>query len=310
MSIEKELSSLQPQGNTLLTIGVFDGVHLGHQHIISELKRQALKEQLISGVVTFRHHPRIVLSSKRKVTYLNSIEERVAILKELGIEMVVLLSFNNDIAGLSAGEFCALLQKHLRMKGLITGPNFAMGKGREGDTATLKKLGQEMGFTFSVVATFTQDKELISSTTIREALEQGEVKRVNKLLGRTFSLSARVTTGDERGRVLGYPTANLSFNSDRAIPARGVYVTKAFIDKRSYQAVANIGKRPTFGGKKLTIEVFLLDFDENLYDREIRIELIDSLRDEIKFASADELKEQIARDVALSKSILDGINST
>ena len=304
MLIEEELARAAQQRETALTVGVFDGVHLGHQHLIYELRQKADKENLLSGVVTFRHHPRLVLYPEAKLTYLTSLSERIRLLQDLGAELIVALSFTLEIAQLGAREFVALLQRYLRMRGLVIGPDFALGRGREGDAATLQALGQELDFMVEVVPAKEWQGEVVSSTAIRLALSQGDVMKASQLLGRRFRLAGQVMRGDERGKILGFPTANIVPDPEQALPADGVYATRAFLSQAVYNAVTNIGIRPTFGGGQRLIEVHLLDFQGELHGQELDIELVERLRGEIRFASADELKAQIARDVEGARALL------
>ena len=304
MQVEEELAEFMPEREVVLTMGVFDGVHLGHQHLIDYLKRQALVRNFLSGVVTFHRHPQQVLSPQTRLPHLTSLEERIRLLREMGIELIVPLSFTPELSQLSARHFVALLQKHLRMRGIVVGPDFALGQGREGDVSTLHSLGKEAGFTVDVVPLKMIDGEVISSTAVRQALAQGDVTKAEKLLGHPFSLNGQVVYGVERGRVLGFPTSNLAIDPDQALPADGVYVTRAYLGNSAYPSVTNIGERPTFGQGERTIEVYLLDFAGELYDRELRIELMGRLREERHFSTPEELRAQITRDVEEARAIL------
>ncbi len=303
MLVEDELAKVVPGGETALSIGVFDGVHLGHQHLIHKLRQKAAEEGLLSGVVTFHRHPRLVLSPESKLTYLTSLKERVRLLESLGVELIVTLSFTVELAQLGAREFLILLQKHLRMRWLVIGPDFALGRRREGDAATLKALEEELHFGVEVVPPRVWHGEVVSSTAIRHGLSQGDMTRANQLLGRRFTLRGRVIKGDERGKILGFPTANILPEAEQALPADGVYVTRALLGERVYKAVTNIGVRPTFGGGQRLIEVHLLDFEGELYGSELAIELVERLRGEKRFASAEELKAQIKRDVERARAL-------
>jgi riboflavin kinase/FMN adenylyltransferase len=304
MQVEAELRQAAPDRDTLLTIGVFDGVHLGHQRIIQHLKQRAAEAGLQAGVVTFQHHPRRVLFPENALTYLTPLEERVGLLRGLGIELVVVLPFTQELAQLSAREFMGLLMKHLRMRGLVVGPDFALGRGREGDAALLGRLGEEMGFSFEVVAPVALPDGVVSSTAVRRALSQGDVSRVRELLGRPFSLGGRVVSGERRGRVLGFPTANVATNHDQALPADGVYVTRAFVGDSVYPSLMNIGWRPTFGEGERTVEVYLLDFAGELYGQDLRVEVVEWLRGERRFDSPEALKAEMGRDVERARDIL------
>lgn len=305
MQVVEELSRLMPGQGTLLTIGVFDGVHLGHQYLIEKLRRKAIERGLLSGVITFQRHPQEVLAPKKKLTYLTSLEERISLIRALGIEFIITLSFTPDLSQLSAREFIVLLQQYLKMKGLVIGPDFALGRGREGHAATLSSLGQALHFTVDVVPPLAREGRLVSSTSIREALAQGDMRTAAKLLGRRFSLSGPIVPGDKRGRVLGFPTANLRIDADQALPPDGAYITWAFLNNQAHQAVTNVGLRPTFGSSERTVEVYLLNFEGNLYGNQLAIELVEKLRPEMRFASATELAAQIKKDVEQAKAVLE-----
>jgi riboflavin kinase/FMN adenylyltransferase len=288
----------------LLTIGVFDGVHLGHKHLISRLKESAGQQKLLAGVLTFRDHPEEVLAREPGLPLLNTLEQRVGRLKAEGVDVVVTLSFTSELAGLSARDFIGLLMKHLRMRGLVVGPDFALGRGREGDIATLRRLGQEMGFSIEVVPPLEIDGDVVSSTGIRQALARGAIEQAGKLLGRPLRIRANVITGEKRGTGLGFPTANLGVKPEAALPPDGVYATRAYVAGREYSSVTNIGTRPTFGGQGRTVEVFIIDYSGDLYGREMAIDIVARLRGEQKYSSPDELKRQISRDIEQAKAIL------
>jgi len=305
MLIENELAEAASQSETALTIGVFDGVHLGHQHLIEKLKQKAATDNLLSGVVTFRSHPRLVLSPETNLTYLTNLPERMGLLRSLGVELIASLSFTPELAQLSAREFLALLQRCLKMRVLVIGPDFALGRGRDGNVSNLQSLAEEFNFSVVVVPPMVRRGEVVSSTAIREALGEGDVRKASELLGRRFRLAGQVTRGDERGKTLGFPTANIMPDSQQALPADGVYVTLAFIGQESYRSVTNIGVRPTFDGSQRLIEVHLLDFEGGeLYGQDLVIELAERLRGEIRFASVEELKSQMMRDVEEAAKVL------
>jgi len=304
MSVEEELGKFPPPKDMVLTIGVFDGVHLGHKHLISKLKELARKQGYLSGVITFSQHPQEVLSPQTKLPSLTGLEQRMALLKDEGVDAVIPLPFTPQLASLSPGQFLSLLKEYLKMRGLVIGPDFALGKNRQGNSDTLRQLGREMGFSVTVVPPMTIDGEVVSSTAIRKALAEGDMKQAQKLLGRPFSLQGRVVAGDRRGTDLGFPTANLDVAPGQALPTGGVYACRAHIDGQSYAAMTNIGHRPTFGGGKQLIEVYLLDYDGDLYGHELAIDVIGRLRDEKKFDNPQQLKEQIAEDIKQGKAML------
>jgi len=307
MLVEEELAKISPEKDMLLTIGVFDGVHLGHKYLISQLTEHARRQNWLSGVVTFRPHPREVLSPQAKLSYLTNLDEKVSLLKNEGVDAVITLSFTPELAQLSARQFVSLLRKYLRTRGMIIGPDFTLGRGREGNADALRKLGQEMDFSVTVIPPVVVNGEVVRSTTIRDALAGGDMKRVSSLMGRFFSLAGRVTSGVGRGAELGFPTANLEMDTKQALPADGVYATWAYIDDQAYQSMTNIGRRPTFGGDGRTIETYILNYQGNLYGREIRIDIVERLRGEKRFDTVEALKKQIAEDVKQGRAILESL---
>ncbi len=304
MQLEKELANFTPPKETILTIGVFDGVHRGHQHLISHLVTKAREQNLTSGVITFDRHPQTVLSPNTKLPWLTNLEDRINLLRHLGLELVIVLPFTRDLAEMSDYHFTQLLKKHLKMRELVIGPDFALGKDRKGDVSRLKVLGKEIGFNVEVVTPAILDGIVISSTAIREALASGDMKRVEKLIGRPFNFISQVVPGVGRGRTLGFPTANLEIIPHQALPSDGVYATIAEINQQTIPSVTNIGIRPTFGNNERTVEVYLLDYQGELYGQKLRISFIERLRDERTFENEEKLKAQIKRDIEQAKSIL------
>ncbi|MFC1904704.1 bifunctional riboflavin kinase/FAD synthetase [Chloroflexota bacterium] len=309
VQVEDELAGLSPNKDALLAVGVFDGFHLGHKYLISQLVERAKQQNLLSGVVTFQQHPRGILSPRTKLSFLTNLTERVNLLKNEGVEVIVALSFTRELAELTARQFVGLLKKYLRMRGMVIGPDFALGQNREGNIDTLRTLGEDMGFSVTMVPPIMINGEMVSSTNIRKAIADGDIKKAVRLIGHSFSLQGRVITGVGRGMELGFPTANLDINSEQILPADGVYATRAYIDGKPYQSMTNIGKRPTFGGKGRTIEVFILDYQGGLYERELKIDIVERLRDEKRFNTDEELKRQIAEDIEQGKAILDSQGS-
>ena len=305
MGVEEELARLSPQQDMLLTIGVFDGVHLGHKHLLAKLIEQARQQDLLPGVVTFRQHPQELLSPQTRLPFLTDLSERNNLLQNEGVAAVVPLFFTAELAEFSARQFVALLQKHLRMRGLVIGPDFALGKNREGDTDTLRKLGQEMHFSVTIVPPLIQNGEVISSTAIRKAMSDGDMSKVHRLAGHSYSLHGDVVKGAGRGMTLGFPTANLDVNAAQALPPDGVYTSWAYIDGKKYQAMTNIGKCPTFAGGERTVEAYIVDYHGNLYGQDLKIDIMDRLRDEKKFETVEELKKQMAEDVQRGRAMLD-----
>jgi riboflavin kinase/FMN adenylyltransferase len=304
MQLEEELAKLSPEKDMLLTIGVFDGVHLGHRHLISRLKELAQKQGCLSGVVTFRQHPQEVLSPQTRLPFLTNLEQRIDLLRNEGVDSVIPLSFTTELASLKPRQFLSLLVKYLKMRGLVVGPDFALGQNREGHADTLRQLGQEMGFSITVVPPIMINGEVVSSTAVRKALAEGDVKRVQNLVGRPFSLQGHIVPGAGRGMKLGFPTANLDVIPAQALPADGVYASRAHLDDQVYPAMTNIGKNPTFGNNQRTVEAYILDYHSDLYGQGLTIDIIERLRGEKKFDTPEELKKQIAEDVAQGRDIL------
>lgn len=305
MDIEPELAVAKPKKETLLTIGVFDGIHLGHQRLLALLRDEARKRNWLSGVVTFKSHPQVVLSHAREVPWLSDLDTRISLIRDLGIDIAVALTFTPELAKITAREFVQLLQYHLKMRGLIVGPDFALGRNREGDIERLRLLGREMDFTVEAIPPVLINGEVISSSAIRQVLAQGDVEKVASMLGRPFRLSGKVVPGDKRGRTLGFPTANLAVNPDQALPGDGIYVTIAHLGNEPLPSVTNIGVRPTFGGKKRLVETYIIEYDGELYGKRLEIELLSKLRDEKRFNDAKELEAQMKEDVKQARTILD-----
>jgi len=310
MQVEEELAGLSPNKDMLLTIGVFDGVHLGHKYLISQLKEHARQQDLLDGVVTFRQHPQEILSPQTQLPFLTDLTEKTNLLKNEGVEAIITLSFTHEFAQLSARQFLSLLKNHLRMQGLVIGPDFVLGRNREGNADTLRALGQDMNFSITVIPPVMTNGEVVSSTAIRKALADGNMKKVHNLVGRPFSLHGHVIPGAGRGVELGFPTANLDVDSKQALPGDGIYATQVDIDSKAYQSVTNIGKRPTFGGNERTVEVYVLDYHDNLYRHELKIDFIQRLRNEKQFDTTEELKKQIAEDVKQGRAILNAETET
>lgn len=303
MRLDEELAQPSVQQDSVLTTGVFDGVHRGHRHLITRLIAEARKTGRLAGVVTFRNHPASILRPDFKPRYLTDAEERIRLIGDLGVDLVVPVTFDLDVSKLPARDFVARLQQHLGMRGLVIGPDFGMGHKREGDAERLKVLGQEMGFSVRVVDLMEDGGQPIKSTIIRQALAQGDVARVAELVERNFALTGRVVKGAGRGKRLGFPTANLKVSPEMAIPGDGIYATWACVAETCHMAATSIGSRPTFDESEHTVEAFLLDFQGDLYDQEVRLEFVRRLRDELKFDTVEALLKQMAEDVEQTRQI-------
>ncbi|OAQ20428.1 bifunctional riboflavin kinase/FAD synthetase [Thermosulfurimonas dismutans] len=289
----------------VVTLGNFDGVHLGHQVLLSESLRLAHELQGTPMVVTFEPHPRKVLRPQASLKLLTTFEERLALIREFGLKAVLVIPFSKALAELPAEEFVEeYLLYGLKIKGLVVGFNYRFGKGREGDTELLKTMGEKYGFRVRVVPPKEVDGFTVSSSLIRELLCRGEVQKASRLLGRPYRLSGRVVKGHGRGRKLGFPTANLEVPPEKLIPARGVYAVKVKVNDRSFNGVMNIGLKPTFDERDLSLEVFIFEFQEDIYGQNLSVEFIRYLRPEKKFSSPAALKTQIEIDCKLAKDVL------
>ena len=304
MEIEQELARITPQKQTLLTIGVFDGVHAGHRYLLRQLHQQAAKANLLSGVVTFNPHPQSVLHPSRQLPWLSDLDDRVTTLQQLGLDMIAVLTFTPRLAQFSAHDFMSLLREHLKMQGVMVGPDFVLGRRGEGDIHLLRILGDEMEFTVHVVTPFTVEGDVVSSTLIRQSLAQGDMRRVEKLMGRRFYLRGKVITSDRRGRALGFPTANLDVKPQQALPDDGIYATITQVDGERFSSATNVGTRPTFGEGERMVETHLLNYRGDLYGRKITVEFVKKVRDEQRFPSAEELIIQMQKDVQEVDAIL------
>jgi riboflavin kinase/FMN adenylyltransferase len=304
MQIERELANITPQGETLLTIGVFDGVHAGHRYLLERLQQRAAERNLLSGVVTFNPHPQSVLHPDNQLPWLSNLEDRVATLQQLGVNIVAVLTFTAQVAQLSARDFMSLLKECLSMRGIMVGPDFVLGRSGEGNINLLRTLGNEMQFSVEVVPPHTINGEVVSSTLVRQALAQGDMRRAETLMGRHFYLKGKVVTSDKRGRVLGFPTANLEIKAQQALPDNGIYATITQVDGKAFPSATNIGIRPTFGEGRKMVETHLLGYKRNLYGKEIKVEFVQKLRDEKRFTSSQELRRQIEEDVRKVQALL------
>ncbi len=281
-----------------VTIGTFDGVHIGHRKIIDRLIETAKANQLHSVILTFFPHPRMVLQKDTDIKLINTMEERSQILRKVGLHHLVIHPFSESFSQLSAEDYVKqLLVKYLKAKKVIIGYDHRFGKGRTADIIELKKYGADLDFDVEEINKQEIEDVAVSSTKIRRALQNGEIEKANSYLGYNFMLTGKVEKGRQIGRSLGYPTANLSIvETYKIIPKTGVYIVKAFIDNTTYFGMTNIGNNPTVGGQKQTIETYFFDAEFNLYDKKIQIELLKRIRDEKKFESLTKLKEAMNAD--------------
>ncbi len=288
---------------TVVTIGAFDGLHFGHQELVKELVGHARQTGRASALVTFHPHPRTVLRPWLGPKVLTTPGEKAALLAQWGLDILVLLRFTPQLAATPAESFVRLLVEHLRMAELWVGPDFALGRGREGDVPALRRMGERWGFTVHIVEPVVRNGRVVSSTWVRELLQAGQVAEARQLLARPYALAGEVVSGDRRGRCLGYPTANLAVRPERALPPDGVYAVYALIGEQRLPAVANIGERPSFNTGRRAIEVHVLDYRGDLYGQDLVIEFVKRLRPERRFEDICDLIEQIERDVRRARQL-------
>lgn len=287
------------------TIGNFDGVHRGHRHIFEMVIREARRRQCPAMVITFEPHPKMVLHPERKPFYLiTSLQEKIDRIAETGIDGLLLIPFSLEFSRTTAREFVQdMLWGRLRIRKIFIGHDYTFGRNKEGNETLLLSLGEQLGFAVEVISALKAGDRVISSTRTRNALLEGRVGEAAVYLGRPYNLGGVVIEGHRRGRLLGFPTANI--RPDKAlIPARGIYAVRVLLEGRSLQGVLNIGFNPTFADNALSVEVFIFDFDEDIYGKRLDLLFIDRIRDEMKFEGPDRLVEQIRRDVQTAKQIL------
>ncbi|GAB4426014.1 MAG: bifunctional riboflavin kinase/FAD synthetase [Anaerolineales bacterium] len=292
--------------NSWLTIGVFDGVHRGHQEIIKNLTAGAHANHAPAVVLTFWPHPAVVLGKRKIARCLTTPDERAKLMMDLGVDAVITHPFSTRLASLSALEFMRFINRHLNLHSLWIGYDFALGRDREGDFARLTEIGNNLGFSTQAIGPVRNGGEIVSSSMLRHQIRSGKVAEAAESLGRNYSLSGPVVHGDGRGRKINVPTANIDYPKEKIVPAFGVYATWAWVSGERYPAATNIGINPTFTPDKTTpnVEAHILDFDRDLYGEMVRLEFVARLRDEMKFDGVDALLKQIHADIAQTREIL------
>ena len=300
MKVIREKENFDYDKNSVITVGTFDGVHLGHKKIIEKLNDIKRLRKLRNVVVTFEPHPQIVLKNRtNNIKVLTTINEKLRLLENLGIDFVYIINFTQEFANKSAEEFYkTYLIDKIGMSDLVLGYDHKFGKGRQGNIDTLRKLSEKYNFQFHRIEEFRIYKEFINSTAIRNLIKDSDVKKASLLLGRKYSIEGKVTTGDKRGKQLGYPTANLELlSSDKLLPKTGVYLVSIEIKDTLYYGMMNIGHRPTISeNNKVVLEVNIFDFDKDIYNNIIRVNFLERIRDERKFNTLEELKKQLLAD--------------
>lgn len=309
MEVVQGWVELPREVGVVLTIGVFDGVHLGHQDLIRRVVERARTLKARAVVLTFHPHPRSVVAPRSHWGYLCSLEERIARIAELGVDLLMVLRFTPELAAMPAEDFVRKLAGHLPLLELHVGADFGLGKDRQGDVALLQRLGRELGFALYPVSPVCLDGRVVSSTHIRALILAGQVAEAGRWLGRRFSLRGEVVSGAGRGRQLGFPTANLHLHPRQLLPADGVYAVwvrlpPAWGWPSPHPGLAYIGRRPTFGPGRRAVEIHLLDFSGDLLGCELRADFVERLRPEQTFPGPAELVAQMERDAARVREIL------
>ncbi|MCL9807151.1 bifunctional riboflavin kinase/FAD synthetase [Flavobacterium amniphilum] len=298
MKVFHSIFDFKPKGKTIITLGTFDGVHIGHKKIIDKLLKNARIDDLETAVITFAQHPRNVLHSKESVSLLNTTPEKIHQLESTGIDNLIILNFDNTLSELSGEEFVkTILVDQLNLQKIIIGYDHRFGKNRSSDIHDLINFGKKYHFDVEQISAEEIDEITISSTKIRNAVGQGNIDLANQYLGYHYSFTGIVVKGNQLGRTIGFPTANIQINDPlKIIPGNGVYVVTGKWNNKLHQGMMNIGTKPTIDGKNLSIEVNFFDVNEDLYGKEIEISVLHHLRNEQKFDSLDSLKNQIFLD--------------
>ncbi|MFZ2196921.1 MAG: bifunctional riboflavin kinase/FAD synthetase [Thermodesulfovibrionales bacterium] len=305
MILITDLSKIDKKFNgSIITLGNFDGLHLGHQELIRKIILRAEETGGLSMVVTFRPHPLKILAPEKCPPLISIYEEKIELLEKLGIDVLVKIPFTLDFSAMEPRDFVKnILVDLLGAKEIFVGYNYRFGKGRKGNILMLRDLGSELGFIVREVEQVSLNGEVISSTRIRQLLINGEVEHAARLLGRPYALCGIVVKGDGRGRGLGFPTANI-VSRHSIIPSNGVYAVRLFVRDKYYNGIVNIGMRPTFDAKSMAIEVHIFDFDEDIYGEELTLYFAGKIREERKFSSAEALINQINSDINSAKNLL------
>lgn len=298
MKIFNNIQSYSSEKESILTIGTFDGVHIGHNKILTKLVEESKKNNLSSLIMTFFPHPRIVLQKSQEIKMIDTMDEKIHLFEKTGVDNLIIQPFDENFSKIRAKEFVEeILVKKLKIKHIIIGYDHRFGKDREASVEDLKKFGLNYMFTVEEIAAQEIHSIAISSTKIRNAILKGEIKKCNEYLGRNFMLTGKVVHGDGLGKKINFPTANIQIKEPyKIIPKNGVYLAKTIFNSNIYFGMMNIGVRPTIGGKNKSLEIYFFNFKDNIYDKTISIEIINKIRDEEKFSSIDELKTQLKKD--------------
>jgi len=287
-----------------LTIGFFDGVHLGHRFLVSELSKLAKEKGLDSAVLTFRTHPRQVLHSDYIPSLLTTAEEKIELLQSTGVDYIVMTEFTQELSQLSAKEFMRMLHDNLNVCCLMIGYDHRFGHNRSESFEDYVRFGKEIGIEVVQSSSLVVDEINVSSSAVRKAISEGDVAHANQLLGRKYTLAGEIVKGFQVGRTIGYPTANIAYDGCRMLPKDGVYAATLSVDNNPYNAMLYIGSRPTVNTGKISVEAYLFDFSGDIYGKKVTVSFVERVRESIKFDSVEELKEQLKKDEIACRAIL------
>lgn len=307
MKVHKGASNYNNSKGSVVTIGTFDGVHVGHRAILKKLTDSAQKQDLTSVLLTFFPHPRMVLQAQSTIQLINTLDEKKDLLTDLGLEHLIIHPFTTAFSRLTAVEYVRdILVHQLKAKKIIIGYDHRFGRNRTANIQDLKEYGKTYGFTVEEISAQELDDVAVSSTKIRKALSEGAIETANQYLGSNYTISGTVVKGKALGRTIGYPTANLKVSETyKLIPKNGVYVVTAKIDNTNYYGITNIGTNPTVGGNKITIETHFLDCDIDLYDRQLTLHFLSHIREGATFDSVDSLQKAIQQDERYARKYLE-----
>ena len=306
MTLIEEFQALNIRDGSIVAIGVFDGLHIGHLTLLKRLGEESIRLHLEPVVMTFRNHPNSVLRRNFVTRYLISVEERIDRIKRLGFENIVTVDFDAELSKLKVESFVNLLIKTIKMKVLVVGPDFVMGHNREGTISVLKNLGRKLGFSVMVIPQiFDRNEKIVSSTAIREAISCGTMERASLMLGYNYSIHGKIVRGAGIGKELGFPTANIEVSDQILVPRDGIYATFATLANSKYMSVTSIGNRPTFEDNGHSVETFILGLQSDIYGSILKLEFVSWLRDQVKYVNIEDLKDQIDKDVQIAKKILE-----
>lgn len=310
MNIFTDISQIKREVNTVVTIGTFDGIHQGHLKILNTVRELAAENSGRNFVITFDPHPRKVVGNNSKIELLTTLDEKIKIFENAGIENLLIIKFTKDFSQTSYDDFIEeIICKQIGTNHIVIGYDHKFGKGRDGNEQKLNDLGESCGFKVSVVGPVSIGSEIISSTVIRKALLNGDLDKANTFLAANYSFSGKVVEGCKRGRTLGFPTANIDvFDKDKLIPANGVYLTKVYLEDAVKFGIMNIGVRPTFENELgIVLEVHLIDFSKFIYGENLKVEFLLRIRDEKKFESKEDLIYQINEDKNEALRLIDSL---